>query len=73
MRFKLQSIFAVSAFIFFFGCTADTSNEMVQIKSIKYVDCEMKSANTIELENEKIKLVYDPKLDDREACRNIKL
>ena len=68
MRFDLQKIFVMMAITLLTGCSADTSNHYAQITPIQYLDCRIKSANAIKIENEKIELVYDPKLDMREGC-----
>ena len=68
MRFKIERVFVVIAILLLTGCSAETSRSYTQIKPIQYLDCRIKSANTIKVENEKVELVYDPKLDTREGC-----
>jgi hypothetical protein len=70
MKFNFKEALVTIVILFFSGCGVGAKDNSAKVSSIKYVDCSFKSANSMRVEDGKVMLVYDQKLDKREGCRH---
>jgi hypothetical protein len=70
MKFNFKKSLVIIVILFFSGCGVGAKDNSIKVSSSRYVDCSINSANSIRVEDGKVMLVYDQKLDKREGCMN---